>query len=49
MNAFERYVLELIRYMTILDVAKHLNAGWDLIKVIQKRFLKRCYAKPSFK
>ena len=28
-RAFERYVLELCRHMTILDVAKHLKVGWD--------------------
>ena len=31
--------------MTIRDVARHLNVGWDLIKEIQKRDLLRRYAK----
>lgn len=44
---FERYALELSRHMTILDVARHLNVGWDLIKDIQKRFLKRRFARPK--
>jgi transposase len=44
---FERYALELSRHMTILDVARHLNVGWDLIKEIQKRFLKRRFARPK--
>jgi transposase len=46
---FERYVLELSRCMTIRDVARHLNVGWDLIKGIQKRDLLRRYAKPKLK
>jgi transposase len=48
-KSFERYVLELSRSMTIRDVAHHLNAGWDLIKDIQKRDLSRRYAKPKLK
>ena len=35
--------------MTILDVARHLNVGWDLIKDIQKRDLSRRYSKPKLK
>lgn len=46
---FERYALELSRSMTILDVARHLNVGWDLIKDIQKRDLSHRYAKPKLK
>jgi transposase len=48
-KAFERYALELSRHMTILDVARHLNVGWDLIKDIQKRDLSRRFAKPKLK
>jgi transposase len=48
-KAFERYVLELSRRMTIRDVAAHLNVGWDLAKDIQKRDLSRRYAKPKLK
>jgi transposase len=48
-RAFERYALELSRSMTIRDVARHLNVGWDLIKDIQKRDLSRRYAKPKLK
>ena len=43
------YALELSRSMTILDVAHHLDVGWDLIKDIQKRDLSRRYAKPKLK
>ena len=46
---FERYVLELLHSMTILDVAHHLDVGWDLVKDIQKRDLSRRYAKPKLK
>lgn len=46
-KAFERYALELARHMTILDVAEHLNVGWDLIKEIQKRHLTKKYRRPS--
>ena len=48
-KSFERYALELSRSMTILDVARHLNVSWDLIKDIQKRDLSWRYAKPKLK
>src|SRR5918994_2366840 len=48
-RAFQRYVLELSRRMTIRDVAAHLGVGWDLVKDIQKRDLSRRYAKPKLK
>jgi transposase len=48
-RSFERYALELSRSLTILDVARHLDVGWDLIKDIQKRDLARRYAKPKLK
>jgi transposase len=48
-KSFERYALEMSRSMTILDVARHLNVGWDLIKDIQKRDLSHRYAKPKLK
>ena len=48
-KAFERYVLELSRRMTIRDVAAHLGVGWDLVKDIQKRDLSRRFAKPKLK
>ena len=40
-KAFERYVLELSRHMTIRDVARHLQVGWDVVKDIQKRSLSK--------
>jgi transposase len=48
-KSFERYVLELSRRMTILDVAHHLDVGWDLVKEIPKRDLSRRSAKPKLK
>jgi transposase len=48
-RAFERYVLELSRHMTILDVARHLHVSWDVIKDIQKRYLKRRFSRPLLK
>lgn len=36
---FERFVVDLSRHMTILDVARHLKTSWDLVKDIQKRYL----------
>ena len=46
---FERYALELSRHMTIKDVAVHLGVSWDVIKDIEKRYLKRKYSKPGLK
>jgi transposase len=48
-RSFERYALELSRYMTIKDVAHHLKISWDVIKEIQKRDLQRRFAKPKLK
>jgi transposase len=48
-KAFERYVLELSKHMTIKDVAKHLKASWDLVKDIQKRYLQKRFARPQIK
>jgi len=48
-KAFERYALALSRRMTIKDVARHLGVSWDVIKDIQKRHLKKKYARPSLK
>jgi transposase len=48
-RAFERYALELGRLMTIQDVARHLQVGWDTIKDIQKRDLYRRFRKPRLR
>jgi transposase len=46
-RAFERYVLELSRHMTIQDVANHLQVGWDTVKDIQARSLQRRFGTPK--
>jgi transposase len=46
-KAFERYALDLLKHMTILDVAQHLGVSWDVIKEIQKRNLQKRYSKPK--
>jgi transposase len=48
-KTFERYALELLRHMTIKDVADHLGVGWDTIKDILKRDLSRRFARPKLK
>lgn len=45
-RAFERYVLDLSRHMTIKDVAEHLQVSWDTVKDIQARSLQRRFGKP---
>ena len=47
--AFERYALELSRMMTIRDTARHLGVSWDVIKDIQKRYLKRRFSRPKLR
>lgn len=46
---FERYVLELLRFATIQDVARHLHISWDVIKEIQKADLGKRFSKPNLK
>lgn len=48
-RAFERYVLESGRRITIRDVAKLLGVGWDMVKEIVKRDLSRRFARPKLK
>lgn len=48
-RAFERYVLELGRHMTIHSVARHLGVGWDMVKDIQKRYLTRRFKRMRLK
>ena len=48
-HAFERYALELSRFGTIQDVARHLGVSWDIIKDIQRRHLGRRFGKPKLK
>lgn len=45
---FSRYILDLLRLgATISDVAKHLGVGWDMVKDMHKRYLKRKYSHPD--
>ena len=46
---FQRFVLDLLRLMTIQDVAKHLGVSWDVVKGIQKDDLTKRYSRPSLK
>jgi transposase len=48
-KAFERYVLDLSRSMTIKDVATHLGVSWDVVKEIQKKFLHKHFDRPKLK
>jgi len=48
-KSFERYANELSRHMTILDVALHLGVSWDVVKDIQKRYLKKHFGKPKLR
>ena len=46
-RAFQRYVMELSKHMTILDVARHLGIGWDTVKEIQRTYLSNRFARPD--
>jgi transposase len=46
---FERCVLDLSSHMTIQDVAEHFGVSWDVVKNIQKRYLKRKFSCPRLK
>ena len=48
-KAFARYALDLLRSMTIQDVARHLQVGWDTIKEIQRQDLQRRFGRPKLK
>jgi transposase len=48
-HSFERYALDLSKFMTIQDVADHLDVSWDVIKEIQKRYLHRHFSKPRLR
>ena len=48
-RSFERYVSELLQFMTPQDVARHLDISWDLANDIQKRRLGRRFERPKLK
>jgi len=45
----ERFALDLLRSMTIQDVARHLGLSWDTVKDIQKRDLQARFARPPLR
>ena len=47
--AFERYVLDLSKHMTIKDTAELLGVSWDIVKDIQRRYLQKHFSKPVLK
>jgi transposase len=48
-QSFERYVMELLQYMTPQDVSRHLGISWDTANDIQKRRLGKRFARPKLK
>lgn len=48
-RAFERFVVELSRVMTMQDVVKHLLVGWDTVKEIVRKNLERSFKKPKLR
>jgi hypothetical protein len=44
---FERYALDLSRFMATKDVAPHPNVSGDVVKDIQKRYLARRFGRPK--
>jgi transposase len=46
---FERYVLDLLKHMTMTDVARHLRTSWHTVNEIQKAHLRRHFSHPSLK
>lgn len=46
---FARYVLELVRHMTMWDVAEHLGVSWNLVKELLKEALRRRFGRPRLK
>ncbi|MDE7457144.1 MAG: ISL3 family transposase [Prevotella sp.] len=48
-HRFAKYVVELLRGMTLQDVANHLGVTWDTVKEIHSTYLERHYSPPSLK
>ena len=46
-KSFEHLVIDLCQHMTMKDVALYLKTSWDIVKNIQKRYLKKKYSKPN--
>ena len=48
-RAFQRYVVELSKRMTIRDVARHLGIGWDTVKEVLRTYLSSRFSRPDLK
>ena len=48
-HRFAKYVVDLLRGMTLQDVANHLQVSWDTVKEIHSTYLTRHYSPPSLK
>ena len=48
-KSFERYVMELLQFMTPQDVSFHLGISWDVANDIQKRRLGKRFGRPKLK
>jgi transposase len=48
-HRFARYAVDLLRSMTLQDVALRLHVSWDTIKEIHTHYLKLRYSPPSLK
>ncbi|WP_437221971.1 ISL3 family transposase [Planctomicrobium sp. SH661] len=48
-RSFQRYVMELLTFMTPQDVGRHLGISWDLANDIQKQRLRKHFSKPRLK
>ena len=48
-HRFAKYVVDLLRGMTLQDVANHLNISWNSVKEIHSTYLLRHYCPPSLK
>ena len=48
-RSFARYVLDLLKSMTIKDVANHVGVSWEMVKNIEKEYLQKHFTNPSLK
>ena len=48
-HRFAKYVVDLLRGMTLQDVSNHLGVSWDTVKEIHSTYLERHYCPPSLK
>jgi len=48
-RAFERFVIELSKCMTITDITRFLGVCWDTVKDILKKYLRENFSKPVLK